>query len=199
MKLYYAGASPFARKALATMIECGLRDKVEVVPANPHKSLPAFVALNPFSKIPVLELENGKVIYESYFICEYIDGLAGGGVVLPQRGAARDEVLRKHMLGNGLMEASVLRRVESLRGKDTDREKNLLRQITITQRALDRLEAEADSLGAGLDLGNLCIAIALDYLDFRFGEDGWRQGRPHLAKWHEQYGMRSSLASTMPG
>ncbi len=198
MKLFFSSASPFARKALVTFIECGLREAVELVPTNPHVSPPEFVRLNPFSKIPALQLDDGSVIGESYFICEYIDGLAGGGVVLPQHGQTRRVVLHKHMLGNGLMEASVLRRVESLRGKDPDREKNLQRQLVITQRALDRLEMEAGGLGGDLDLGNLCIAIALDYLDFRYAGDEWRKGRPNLVRWHERFGARSSLQLTMP-
>lgn len=179
-------------------MECGLHEDVVLVPTNPHVSHPEFVRLNPFTKIPVLQLDDGSVIVESYFICEYIDELAGGGVVLPQHGQSRRLVLHKHMLGNGLMEASVLRRVESLRGKDTDREKNLQRQQAITQRALDCLEAEAGGLGADPDLGNLCIAIALDYLDFRFAADEWRKGRPHLVRWHERFGVRPSLKLTMP-
>ena len=198
MKLLYSSASPFARKVLATLMECGLQDDVVLVPTNPHVSHPEFVQLNPFSKIPAFQRDDGSVIIESYFICEYIDELAGGGVVLPRHGQARWLVLHKHMLGNGLMEASVLRRVESLRGNDPDREKNLQRQKVITQRALDRLEAEAGGLGGDPDLGNLCIAIALDYLDFRFASDDWRKGRPNLVKWHDQFCARPSLQLTMP-
>lgn len=196
MKLYYSGASPFARKALATAIECGLRQKITLVPTNPHESRDELVALNPFSKIPVLVLDDASVLYESYFICEYFDDLADAGIVLPRQGGERRKVLHKHLMGNGVMDAAVLRRVECLRGKDPDREKNLFRQTAITGRALDRLEAEVRGLGQGLDLGNLSIAIALDYLDFRFDTDQWRIGRPKLADWHAQYSERASLVET---
>lgn len=196
MKLFFSPASPFVRKVLATFIECGLREKVELVTTNPHLSQPEFVRLNPFSKVPALQLDDGSVLIESYFICEYIDALAGGGVVLPQRGQPRRAVLHKHMLGSGLMEASVLRRIESLRGRDPDRDKNLERQKVISQRALDHLEAESAELGADADLGNLCIAIALDYLDFRFAGDDWRKGRPNLVGWHEGFCTRPSLQLT---
>lgn len=198
MKLYFSPASPFARKVLVTFIECNLREKVDLVPTNPHLSQPEFVQKNPFSKVPALQLDDGSVLIESYFICEYIDALAGGGIVLPQGGRARRAVLHKHMLGNGLMEASVLRRIESLRGQDPDRDKNLGRQVVITQRALDRLEGESPGLGADPDLGNLCIAIALDYLDFRFAGDDWRKGRPNLLAWHQGFCARPSLQLTMP-
>lgn len=198
MKLYYSGASPFARKALVTLMECGFHEDVELVPINPHASQAEFVLKNPFSKIPVLELDDGSVILESYFICEYVDELAGGGIILPSDPKSRRTALRKHMIGNGLMDASVLRRIESLRGKDPDREVNLQRQIAITRRTLDCLEADAAGLGTDRDLGNLCIAIALDYLDFRFAFDEWRKGRPNLVRWHERFGVRPSLQLTMP-
>ncbi|MDH3317638.1 MAG: hypothetical protein OER43_17980 [Gammaproteobacteria bacterium] len=98
----------------------------------------------------------------------------------------------------GLMEVSVLRRVESIRGKNADRDNNIARQATITGRVLDCLETATASLEDILDLGNLSIAIALDYVDFRFPEDSWRRGRPKLASWHEKYSGRDSLKNTKP-
>jgi glutathione S-transferase len=74
----------------------------------------------------------------------------------------------------------------------------MARQAAIAKRALDRLEADAATLDDTLDLGNLSIAIALDYLDFRFPGDAWREGRPKLAAWHERYSKRESLKATMP-
>ena len=198
MKLYYIAASPFSRKALITALECGLGDRIEIINTNPHLSEPDFVALNPFSKIPTLVLDDGTVLYESLLICEYLDGLAGGARVLPPSGPARLQVMRKHAIGNGIMEAAVLRRVESLRAKEADRDKNLARQQTIVERALDRLETTIESFGEGIDLGNIAIAVSLAYLDFRFGPDGWRQQRPKLANWYPGFAARKSFVDTVP-
>lgn len=198
MKLHYSTASPFVRKVMATAIECGCGGKLTLLPTNPHQSTPELVAANPFSKVPALELDNGDVLFESLLICEHLDEMAGGGVVFPTDKARRLAMLRRHALGNGLMEVSVLRRVESVRAKDPDRDKNIARQATITGRSLDRLESIAATFGDTLDLGNLSIAIALDYVDFRFPGDSWRQSRPALAGWHEQYSKRDSLKSTVP-
>src|SRR5262249_33580276 len=158
-------------------------DRIEIVKTNPHISEPDFVALNPFSKIPVLVLDNGTVIHESLLICEYLDELAGGARVLPQPRAERIEVLRQHAFGNGIMEAAVLRGVESLRAQEADRERNMQRQRSIVERALDRLEPAIDSYGEAIDLGNIAVAVALAYLDFRFAADTWRERRPNLAEW----------------
>ena len=198
MKLHYAPASPFVRKAMVAAIECGLDKALTLLPTNPHQSTPALVAANPFSKVPALELDNGDMIYDSLLICEHLDEMAGGGIVFPQDKARRLPMLCRHALANGLMEVSVLRRVESVRGKDADRDKNIARQATITQRSLDLLENAAATLDDTLDLGNLSIVIALDYLDFRFPGDVWRQGRPGLTGWHERYSKRDSLQATMP-
>ncbi len=198
MKLHYSTASPFVRKVMVAAIECGFGKALTLLPTNPHQSTPDLVAANPFSKVPALELDNGDVIFESLLICEYLDDMAGGGIVFPKDKALRLPMLRRHALGNGLMEVSVLRRVESVRGKDADRDKNIVRQATITTRALDLLENAAASLDDTLELGNLSIVIALDYLDFRFPGDAWHQGHSRLAGWHERYSKRDSLKATLP-
>lgn len=198
MKLHYSPASPFARKAWVTAIECGFGDKLELAATNPHESTPELVKANPLSKVPALELDNGEVVIESLLICEVLDDMAGGGVVIPKDGKQRLAMLRRHAVANGLMEVSVLRRVESLRAKEADREKNMTRQATIGKRVLDQLEAGAAALDDKLDLANVTLAIALDYLDFRFAADAWREGRPKLSAWHERYSKRESLRKTMP-
>ena len=198
MNLYIAPASPYARKALVTAIECGVRDRLVTVTTNPHRSEPDFVARNPFSKVPTLQLENGDVLFESVLICEYFDHLGGGGIVIPRQGPERWKVLRKHSFGNGLMDASVTRRVESLRPEEGARTQAMVRQAATTSRGLDALNAEADALGNRPDLGNICIAVALGYLDFRFATDRWRDGRPRLTAWYENFASRESVASTQP-
>jgi glutathione S-transferase len=198
MKLHYSTASPFVRKVMVTAIECGFGNALTLLPTNPHQSTPTLVAANPFSKVPALELDSGEVLYESLLICEYLDHMAGGGILFPKDRTGRLEMLRRHALGNGLMEVSVLRRVESVRGRDSDRDKNIARQAAITVRALDLMETLAPSFDDALELGNVSVVIALDYLDFRFPGDAWRKGRPGLAAWYEQYSKRDSLRSTLP-
>ena len=38
----------------------------------------------------------------------------------------------------------------------------------------------------------------LDYLDFRFAGEAWRDTHPNLAKWHKAISARPSLKATMP-
>ena len=59
------------------------------------------------------------------------------------------------------------------------------------------LEAEADKLGSGIDIGLISIACALGYLDFRFASEDWRKGHPKLARWFESFAKRPSMQSTV--
>src|SRR5436305_14712354 len=72
MKLSFSPASPFARKVRIAAIELGLIDKIEfisqtVVPAQPNEE---YSRITPLKKLPVLILDNGDVIRDSYVIVE---------------------------------------------------------------------------------------------------------------------------------
>jgi glutathione S-transferase len=65
-------------------------------------------------------------------------------------------------------------------------------------RSLDVLEAEADSLGALQTIGEITIACALGYLDFRFPHEPWRPGHPKLEAWYAKVVALPPMAETMP-
>ena len=85
MKLTFSPASPFARKVRIAAIETGLIDKIEFVPATvaPGQANDEYSRITPLKKLPVLILDNGDVILDSYVIVEYLDELAGGGKLIP--------------------------------------------------------------------------------------------------------------------
>ena len=87
MKLFYAPQSPFARKARAAAIELGLEERLhleyaEVVPGRPNTNYAQ--SRNPLRKIPALVTDAGETIFDSTVICEYLDALAGGGILIPR-------------------------------------------------------------------------------------------------------------------
>lgn len=62
------------------LAEKGLEDQIEFVSVDlirAEQRQPAFLAMNPIGKIPVLELDDGTVISESTGITEYLDNLDG--------------------------------------------------------------------------------------------------------------------------
>jgi hypothetical protein len=67
---------------------------------------------------------------------------------------------------------------------------------------LDWLEANLASVGgagaAEVDLGQIAVACALGYLDFRFADMDWRTARPRLSGWFKEFSQRASMQRTMP-
>jgi len=135
------------------------------------------------------------VLYDSRVICEYLDSLHEGPRLFPP-GAARWVALRQQAMADGLLDAALLRRYESLRPADQRSAEWDSGQRGKVERALDAAEREAAGLGEPVTIGAIAIACALGYLDLRFAADAWRQGRPALAGWYEAFAKRSSMLAT---
>jgi glutathione S-transferase len=80
LKIFDREGTPNAARIRIVLAEKGLEDQVEYqsvdLIAAQHKK-PAFLAMNPIGKIPVLQLDDGTVISESTAITEYLDNLDG--------------------------------------------------------------------------------------------------------------------------
>ena len=67
---------------------------------------------------------------------------------------------------------------------------------------LDWLEANVAAIGnagaANVDLGQIAVACALGYLDFRFADVNWRATHPRLSGWFMAFSQRASMQQTMP-
>ena len=195
VKLFMVGASPYARKVLVFASERGLRDRIEPAIANPHERPPELVEANPLSKVPTLIADDGSVHVDSLAICLYLDTLGDAPPLAPLQGPDRWPVLQGHALANGIMDAAVTRRVESLRAAEPDRLGGMERQHQTIARVLDRVET-TDRFGNDPRLDTITLACALSYLDFRFAGDRWRDGRPRLADWHARFEERPSMQLT---
>jgi glutathione S-transferase len=201
MQLHYNLASPFARKVLVLAREVGLADRLEPVVrmVNPVAPVAEVVADNPLGKIPCLVTDDGLALYDSRVIAEYLDGLHDGPRMFPAAGPARWAALRHQAIGDGMMEAAVLARYETLIRPETKQWDDwTAHQKLKVARAVDALEAEAATLGADADIGTITIGCALGYLDFRYASDAWRSGHPGLAAWYEIFGARPVMLATAP-
>src|SRR3546814_18287823 len=92
MRMRYSPMSPFVRKARVTAHEVGVADRIELVPTDVWDPKTGLDSANPLEKIPTLILDDGKVLFDSPFICEYLDHEFGGGSLfqppVPARWAA---------------------------------------------------------------------------------------------------------------
>jgi glutathione S-transferase len=197
MKLRYSPTSPYVRKVTVTAIETGLDKKIERVFTMPA-SAPDLPTDNPLGKVPALIMDDGEPLIDSPVIVEYLDSLHSGAKIVPPSGGARWKALRLQALADGILDAAVLRLMETRRPAGEQSKAYIEKQRTVVNRSLDWLERHAAELDDSLTIGNITAAIVGDYLDFRFGADDWRQARPKLAAWQKRFAARPSFRDTYP-
>lgn len=179
--------------------ELGLSERITCIRsvaalATPN---PTIMADNPLSKIPTLVLDDGEVVIDSRTIVEYLDSLAGPGVLVPLEAAARRRALSRQALADGLLDLLILWRNERTKPAERQTEGWIKAFATKAKSTLDRFEQQvADTPPSSFGIGEIALGCALSYADFRFAEFNWRSGRPHLAKWHESFAGRESARAT---
>jgi glutathione S-transferase len=171
MKLLFSPTSPYARKVR--------------------------ICANPLAKSPTLVLDDGRAIYDSRVIVDYLDSLTDRALA-PRSGDARWAALVEQAACDGILDAALLSRYElAMRPEAMRWPEWLAGQSGKIERALDLLEASArDAANPGL--GDICVACALGYLDLRFPDNGWRSGHPKLAAFFGEISERPSVKSTFP-
>ncbi len=176
-----SGASPFGRKVRIAAAMLNLDDRIEIVEADTGSPDDTLRRQNPLGKVPALVLENGDVLYDSAVIVEYLDWLAGGGKIIPTEAARRFPTLTRAALADGICEAAVLLRYETLWREPAMRSAAWMDHHTgKISRALKAFEAgQPEEIS---DIATIALACALGYLDLRFGGE-WRAGHPRLVTW----------------
>jgi glutathione S-transferase len=200
VKLRYSPTSPYVRKVIVVALETGLDSKIErvatsVAPTKPNEDVQKD---NPLMKVPALALDNGEALFDSPVICEYLDSQHGGAKLFPPSGPARWTALRRQALGDGILDAAILTRYESIRPDQFKWPDWMTGQMAKVRAALAALDSEADKLGGTVDIGTITVGCALGYLDFRYADLGWRKLAPKLAKWYEGFAARPSMQATVP-
>ena len=196
MKLFYSKGSPFVRKVRASAILLGLDRQIELIDTAPFADPPSLLEANPLGLIPTLVTEDGSSFFDSRVICEYLNDIATGLPIIPPSGAARWMALRLQALGDGLMDAAVLRRKLAALTESGAEQPLARRQRAVIERTLDALETQP--MTRTVDIGQIAVACALGYLDFRFPDEPWRQSRPSLAAWFEAAHAEAYLEATRP-
>jgi glutathione S-transferase len=131
-------------------------------------------------------------------ICEYLDSIGSAPKLFPPAGPARWTAITLQALGDGIMDASQPRRREIALPQDEGRTSWIALQAGKVTRALATLEAMADKLGPLATIGDITVACALGYLDFRFSNEPWRPGHPKLEAWYAKVVALPPMARTMP-
>lgn len=196
MKIYASPTSPFARKVRAVALEKQLDLAVEMV-APPYT---AVQGMNPLGKIPVLERDDGSVIFDSPVIVAYLDGLPSAGPSLLGEGETRLAVELWQALGDGIMDAAVLRLLETRREPAKQAAWMLERQESKITSALDYAEARAGDgylVDGRFTVADISLCAAVGYVDLRYPHP-WRETRPRLDAYIERVTARACLSYTRP-
>lgn len=197
MKLLYQTHSPYARKTLVFAHEAGIAGKIEVAhqETSPTNRNDAVFAENPLGKVPVL-LRPGKMpLFDSDIICAYLDTLHAGPKLIPQIGDRRWHALTMQAVAQGVCEAGIAVRWETVRRPEALRYP-LLRDGYIAKliASYDWLERNIDDAGP-FHVGHIAVATALSWLEFR-GLPDFRKGHPRLSNWLDRVVTRASMAAT---
>lgn len=194
MKLVSYPTSPFARKVRIAAFEVGLTDRLEIVEANPLADDGVVARYNPLGKVPALVLHD-RTLVDSPLICAYLDTLHDGPKLHPDGDWL---ALQLQALGDGMMDATVLRRLETLRPESLRSAYWIARYEAAVQRTLIELATHVSALPDVVTIGTITVGCALEYLDRRYSEVNWRERAPDLAEWFEVWNARPAAAATAP-
>jgi glutathione S-transferase len=187
MLLRSSPLSPFGRKVRIAILLLGFDADVRVEGADTSDVNDTVRRQNPLGKVPVLIAEDGTAYYDSRVILDYLDHRAGGGKILPREAELRLAALRLQALCDGLLDASILTIYEARwRKPESHDAKWLEHQAGKVTRALAALEAAPPSLDAMPNVGQIALACALGYRDFRFAGK-WRGDHPRLVAWLDRF------------
>lgn len=193
MKLYYSQTSPYARKVRIVSRLRGLASRIEEIETNPFTDT-SLATQNPLAKIPTLVLGDGTALYDSPVICEYLDSLGDGESLFPS-GTDRWPALRLAALADGLMDAVVALRMESLRPEDKRHAPFKTRTLAAVRRALGAINKDP-ALAATRTIGSIAVTCALGYLDLRLASENWRGAHTALERFYTAECEQPAVAAT---
>lgn len=170
MILYGRDLSPFARRLA---IFCALQDhpveRREILVQG--EDFERLKTMNPVGRVPVLELEDGTQLIESYAIGDWLDETSPNGVrMLPAGGFGRRTAFQRLALASGTAEKAVAlvydknRRPEEFHWHDWQR--RLVGQIQGGLTGLDSaVPQEGWSGPSGPDAGDIAAVIAYQFVE----------------------------------
>ena len=160
MILYGRNLSPFTRRVALWCAMQGRqieRRELGVVGADFEE----VAKHNPVARVPILELEDGTRLIESFAICDYLDETAPEGRrLIPASGPARREAMQRLAMAHSTAEKAVAMVYEKIRRPEAfhwpDWQTRLSGQIT---GGLAEADAMAKGRGAAPDGGDLALVV----------------------------------------
>ena len=206
MILYGRNLSPYTRRVA---IWCALQgrqiERRELMVAGPD--FDEIKAHNPVARVPILILDDGTHLIESFAICDYLDETAPNGTrLVPESGAARMACLRRLAVANSTAEKAVAmvyernRRPEEFHWREW--QARVAGQVQGGLAELDSVVPGPEANGgwsgeAGPDGGDIAAIIAYQFVE---ATNPWllEPGYPRLAALAGRGMEIDAIAATKP-
>jgi len=200
MKLIGSLASPYTRKVRIVLAEKKIDYDFEI--DNPWKADARAAKLNPLGKVPVLELDDGRTLFDSRVIVGFLDNASPISRLVPAENRERVEARRWEALADGVLDAGVLARIENQREAKLRNAPWIERQMGKVRAGLGAMDSElgdkAWCVGNGYTLADVALGVCLGWLDFRYPKMDWKKDQANLARAFAKLSERQSFSDTLP-
>ena len=191
--LYNGPNSPFGRKTKITAIVQDIKIEEKIVKVEQAEFLDNF---NPLRKIPTLVIGNDQTIIDSDNICLYFNQISKKKTLFDPD--SYWSIMSTISVANGLMEAVLERRMETIRSTDEQSKTFIQKQEIRALRTINWLEKNWTNYKSNqLSMDQIAIACALEYTKFRY-TDVWSNDCKKLSEWLEKFNENSFMKMTIP-
>ena len=199
MKLYITPGSPYARLARIIVIEKGLENRVEIIPAKTRTTDSPYYQINPSGRVPYLVDDDGAGMEDSQLICAYLDGLDGKPRFHDASRASDSAYRRLEFAARSMCDGIAVWGREMVRPENERSPTTLAHESARTQRMADFFEERVtDPLLQGAPgMTHLILAVAVEMARKR-GLGDLTAGRPRLASWMGAMSALPSMQKTAP-
>jgi glutathione S-transferase len=200
MKLIGSLTSPFVRKVRIVAAEKFVEyEWVVDIPWSEETQVPTY---NPLGKVPVWVMDDGKTLFDSRVIVEYLENVSPVGHLLPKDARPRIAVKRWEALADGVCDAAALIFLERKRPPAQQSPEWITRQMAKVDAGLKMMSEDFANqtwcTGEFFCLADIAVGCALGYLDFRFPEIDWRRQHPNLSELFGRLMQRPAFKDTEP-
>ncbi|HXM82940.1 MAG TPA: glutathione S-transferase N-terminal domain-containing protein [Burkholderiales bacterium] len=201
MKLLFSPASPYTRKVRIVLAEKKIDYELQPVDVFPVDN--PVNAHNPLGKVPTLVLDDGTALYDSRVIVEFLDNVSPISRLIPDDTRDRVAVRRWEALADGVLDAGLLVRYESMRDKAERSQAWTDKQLARMRRGCAEMSGTIEGRpwchGERYSLADIALGCCLGWLGFRKpGDLDWHAEYPVLARQYQKLMERPAFADTVP-
>jgi len=185
--------------ARIVVIEKGLEDRVEIIPAQTRVENSPYYRINPSGRVPYLVRDDGVGLEESSLICACLDHLDGKPLFELPAGEAGWEARRLEALARSLMDGLAVWLRETMRPPGENSPTVMRHEANRRDRLYVLWEKEIGHplMQGPLNMGQITLACALGF-EVRIPGLDSASRPPKLAAWFDTIAARPSFVATAP-